>query len=164
MRGIGVTGLAESGVLLAQAEQKERFVDAAMTVFDDRSYIFRNDAGARDYRTWLFDHASGQAVTPPFRHPDAIRWAALSANSRLVLTACADRTVRLWDIAPDDRPVADLLGAAELATGQRADDTGHFEPLPPGAKPGPKNYDEYAKQQQQQQKQSLKGSGYPGAK
>jgi hypothetical protein len=51
-----------------------------------------------------------------------------SPDGRRVLTASAG-TAWVWDVSPDDRPVADVVGLAQVRSGHRVDNTGAVVPL-----------------------------------
>jgi WD40 repeat protein len=46
-------------------------------------------------RVWNAD--TGDPVTPPLRHQDAVDFAAFSHDARWVVTTSRDRTARVWD-------------------------------------------------------------------
>jgi serine/threonine protein kinase/WD40 repeat protein/Flp pilus assembly protein TadD len=120
----------DTGELLAQSVQDERYLHAAQRAFQERTRTFSNDRTTRSFRAWISDDASGQKLTPSFLHPSWVRNTALS--TKLMMNACEDKTLWLWDVSPDERPIPDLLREAELATGYRIDPTGNLEQVKPG--------------------------------
>jgi WD40 repeat protein/tRNA A-37 threonylcarbamoyl transferase component Bud32 len=85
-----------------------------------------DDATAR-----VWDSVTGQPLTPPLRHRLPVANAYFSPRGARVVTASNDKTARIWHLAPDERPVADLVLIATLLAGGRIDDTGGFLPLQP---------------------------------
>jgi tetratricopeptide (TPR) repeat protein len=71
----------------------------------------------------LWDAATGEPVAL-LTHRSAVYTASFSPDGRRVVTGCADGTVRIWDVSPDDRPLPDLLLLSELQASQRIDPTG----------------------------------------
>jgi WD40 repeat protein/tetratricopeptide (TPR) repeat protein len=103
--------------------------DAPATPLDARLAPHSNDAGRGDFRAWVIDFASGQPLTPPLRHTAATRGALLSFDERILLSWGQDRTARLWDISPDNRPIEDLARLAGLLSARRLDSSGSISPL-----------------------------------
>ncbi|HEY7120611.1 MAG TPA: protein kinase [Tepidisphaeraceae bacterium] len=79
----------------------------------------------------IWDAQSGQAVTPWLPHAKVITQMAFGSDSRRVLTIGEDRRLRVWNIAPDPRPVEDLRKLAKLLSGRSLDQSGGEMPLRP---------------------------------
>ena len=47
----------------------------------------------------VLDSRSGRKIYGPWHPPASVRYAAFSLDSRLVITTCADKTARLWNMA-----------------------------------------------------------------
>jgi WD40 repeat protein/serine/threonine protein kinase len=86
-------------------------------------------ASGREVRVW--DTVTGMPLTPPLQHQDIVLYAAFSPDGRRVITASADKSAKIWDLTPDDRPLEDWLTLAQLGRGCRIDDTGALIPLTP---------------------------------
>jgi WD40 repeat protein/tetratricopeptide (TPR) repeat protein len=72
----------------------------------------------------LWDATTGEPITPPLQHRSPVLTASFSPDGRRVVTGCADGTVRVWDVSPDNRPLPDLLLRAQLQASRRIDRTG----------------------------------------
>lgn len=59
----------------------------------------------------IWDVASGQPVTPPLLHSDAVVHAAFSPNDQTIVTSSADRTAQLWS-AIDGRKIGSVMSHA----------------------------------------------------
>jgi hypothetical protein len=55
--------------------------------------------------------------------------AAFAPDGLRVVTASLDKTARLWDLAPDNRPAEDWLALVQLLSGRRVDASGALVPL-----------------------------------
>jgi hypothetical protein len=80
-------------------------------------------------RVW--DAQTGQPLTPPLQHQEEVWSAVFSPDGRRMVTASADKTARVWDLAPDERPLADLLLLVQSLHGSRLDASGGSQPLSP---------------------------------
>jgi WD40 repeat protein len=67
---------------------------------------------------------TGAAVSPPFRHSDVATCVAFDAQGLRLVSASLDGTARVWDLAPDPRPLEELQRLAEVLAGRRIDETG----------------------------------------
>jgi hypothetical protein len=83
------------------------------------------DAAAR-----VWDADTGELVAPPLKHGQYLTTVRFGSKRR-VLTACADGTVRVWDLLPENRPVRALQDLASLLSGRRIDPAGGLTPLEP---------------------------------
>jgi hypothetical protein len=63
-------------------------------------------------RVW--QTATGTPVTPPLRHPKSVREAAWSADGRWIASVGGRRSVRLWNVSADARPIAEMRALAHL--------------------------------------------------
>jgi WD40 repeat protein/Flp pilus assembly protein TadD len=57
--------------------------------------------GDKTARVWSI--AKREAVSPPLLHPDAVSQVSVAPDGRRAVTACADRMVRVWDVATGQR-------------------------------------------------------------
>ena len=80
-----------------------------------------NSKNTGEARVW--DAATGQPLTPLFRHDSEVRFAAFSPDGRRDVTSSDDGKARVWAIAPDNRPAGDLKVRAEPLAGERVDAT-----------------------------------------
>jgi WD40 repeat protein/tetratricopeptide (TPR) repeat protein/predicted Ser/Thr protein kinase len=77
-------------------------------------------------RVW--EAATGQPLSPPLIHSGRVLRAAFSADGRQVASASGE-AARVWDLAPDERPMGDLLRLFQVLSGHRLDPTGAYAPL-----------------------------------
>jgi WD40 repeat protein len=90
-------------------------------------------ATATDYyaaRVW--DARTGQPVSDWLAHAKRIDQIAFSPDSRRLLTIDQERKLRVWNVAPDERPIDDLAKFAQLLSGRQLDETGGETPMTPG--------------------------------
>ncbi len=86
---------------------------------------------AEDHTARLWDAATGLAVSPLLAQAEPIVRASLSADGRRLCIRGKSGAGRAWDLAPDERPLDDLLRLTELLSGQTLNrDSGGFEPAP----------------------------------
>jgi WD40 repeat protein len=83
------------------------------------------------YAARVWDARNGQPVTPWLEHAKVVTEMAFGADSRRVLTVGEDRRLRVWNVGPDVRPLADLQKLARLLAGRSMDETGGEMPLAP---------------------------------
>jgi WD40 repeat protein/Flp pilus assembly protein TadD/tRNA A-37 threonylcarbamoyl transferase component Bud32 len=120
-----------TGKLLASYRSSDRRVNEIMLRLDNRWSDRDNNEAGGEYRAWLIEPSTGGPLTPMFRHDRTIRAQSSSFDGRRLLTWGADRTARIWDITPDDRPAADLMRLAEVLSWRRLDSAGNIEVFPP---------------------------------
>lgn len=86
---------------------------------------------SRDETIRVWDARTGQAVTDPIKHDGGVTSAEFSPDGRWLLTVARDG-VRLWDFPSASLPIPDwLAGFAEAVAGQRFNQNGRLEPVPP---------------------------------
>jgi WD40 repeat protein/serine/threonine protein kinase len=80
-------------------------------------------------RVW--DAATGQPITPPLNHEGSVDCAMFTSDDRALKTVCHGEKggfkggfIRSWDLAPDNRPIKDLLLLAQLLSVHRLDASG----------------------------------------
>src|SRR5262249_11024937 len=84
---------------------------------------------SEDNTARVWDAATGEALTPPLRHPRAVLRADFSPDGNQALTICGDQKKRTWDLTPDDRPVETLLYLSHVLAGGRIDSDYGLLPL-----------------------------------
>ena len=82
----------------------------------------------RDGTARLWDSGTGDLVSPPLRHGRGLRQVAFSPDGTRLVTGGAD-LARVWDVAPLDQPVAELIATAEVLASRRIDETEALGPL-----------------------------------
>jgi WD40 repeat protein len=98
-------------------------------------------ATATDYyaaRVW--DARTGQPVSDWLAHAKQIEQIAFSPDSKRLLAIDQEHKLRVWNVAPDLRPIDDLAKFAQLLSGRRLDETGGESPL------GPRDFANLAKE------------------
>jgi WD40 repeat protein/tetratricopeptide (TPR) repeat protein len=122
---------ADTGELLLRARDGREKAEAFALV-NDMEWTYRNDEeeGGGAFQSWVKEPVMGQALAPPFRHEAAIRSATFARDMHLLVVGGADRTARVWDLSPDERPAEDLPRLAQLFTGQRLGAVGAFQAVP----------------------------------
>ncbi|HUR53824.1 MAG TPA: hypothetical protein VMZ71_06815, partial [Gemmataceae bacterium] len=103
------------------------FIHATEFSADGRYLATASHDGAA--RVW--DVETGTAASPIFEHGKPVRFAAFSPDGRRLLTGGDDHHARVWDLAPDARPVAELLTHARLLAARQLDHRGVPIPLTP---------------------------------
>jgi serine/threonine protein kinase/WD40 repeat protein len=92
--GITLRASGAADGALRPAHGETRTADAIVNPIGDRI------AFCEDAKTVLIANTvDGRTSAPALRHRSPVLYAAFSSNGRLLLTACADRSVRLWDVA-----------------------------------------------------------------
>jgi WD40 repeat protein len=81
----------------------------------------------RNLRLW--DARTAEPLSPPLAHREAPGVLAFSPDGRHVLTASHESAAYLWDSTPADRPLEELVQAAERLAARRIDDSGALVPL-----------------------------------
>ena len=103
--------------LTSPLRHKFRLRQAAFSP-DDRRVLTETDFDAR-----VWDVTTGEVATPLFKQPDLLD-AAFAPDGLSVLTVGADGTCRWWDLAPETRPIEDLVHLAQLLSAYRIDQKG----------------------------------------
>jgi WD40 repeat protein len=100
-------------------------VDAEGIVSPDGSRALKLDGpSARVYNA-----ATGLPVSPLLAHAEPVIQAGVSADGRRLTTRAKSGAGRAWDLAPDERPVEDLMRLTESLSGQTLDGkSGGFQP------------------------------------
>jgi hypothetical protein len=85
---------------------------------------------SRDRTARVWDAATGEALTPPLRHPWAMRRAEIGPDGDRLWTTGPGGTAWEWGLGSDGRPVEDLVLLAQLLSGSRVEKRGTM-PLGP---------------------------------
>ncbi len=93
-------------------------------------------------RVW--DITSCEEVTPPLALPEKDCVVAFTPDGRLRATSPRGEMLKEWDLAPDPRPVGDLIRLAQVLSGRRLDSQGNPQPLEPRLMVA--NWDEWQRQ------------------
>jgi WD40 repeat protein len=120
-----------TGELLTELPRPEGPIRQARFSPDGRLVVTASSAGAR-----LWDAAAGRSVSPPLRHGIPHAAVACVEGGRRLITVGQGGTVCAWELprpgqsepwiaglAPDKRPVADLMALAQLLACARIDET-----------------------------------------
>lgn len=86
--------------------------------------------GSADSTARLWDWTTGEPVSPPLWQADTVYNVTFGPDGRTLLAQIGSQA-RLWNIAPDERPVAELALICQLGAGVRLDETGARQPLSP---------------------------------
>ncbi|KAG0701600.1 WD40-repeat-containing domain protein [Suillus ampliporus] len=73
----------------------------AIALSQDQSLLA---TASRDNTISLWDPKTNQSVGPHLQHPDGLRCAAFTRNSRLLAASGVDKNVYIWDLDPDGVP------------------------------------------------------------
>jgi WD40 repeat protein len=85
---------------------------------------------AEDHTARAWDASTGLPVSPLLSHAEPVVYASLSADGRRLATRGPNGAGHAWDLAPDERPVEDLIQLTQILAGQALDATsGGFEPV-----------------------------------
>jgi len=115
---------ATTGELLQSFRTDLKSTRLACWSSDGRLIATRSDSNAA--RVW--DAATGEAVTPIFRHSDYIDWVGIVGEYRL-FTASAPNLLQAWSLEPTAWPADVLTDYAKLMAGRRINSTGLLLPL-----------------------------------
>jgi WD40 repeat protein len=81
-----------------------------------------------DQTVRLWSATTGDPITPAIRLGEGVRDARLSADGQILVVASGS-AARVWNLAKEGRPMADLHLMTELLTGQATDAQGRVLPL-----------------------------------
>lgn len=77
----------------------------------------------------VWETATGMLASPPMQHPDSIRRAWWKADGTAIFTVDKRGLQREWNLAPGDRPAADLATLGHLYSSHRVTTGGALIPL-----------------------------------
>jgi hypothetical protein len=82
----------------------------------------------------VWDAATGQPITPPFKHKGAVFCPMFSADDQTVKIVCqgegfANGVIETLKLAPDNRPAKELLRLAQMLSIRSLDASGVLVPL-----------------------------------
>jgi WD40 repeat protein len=100
-------------------------VNSAVFSPNERRIVTASDDGTA--RIW--DVETGEALTPPLRHPVEVRSAVFRPNGRDVVTACADGRARIWSFPKPDFGFDRFTLEAEVLSANHLDETDGLIPL-----------------------------------
>jgi WD40 repeat protein/serine/threonine protein kinase len=116
-----------SGELLAPPLEHDGAIHFGAFSADDRLVV--TAAADRTARVW--DARTGQVLTPRLPVPAGVKQAEFSPDGSHLTLTCTEVLSRSWELAPDDRPVAELTKLAQRLAGGRIDPRRGFLPLEP---------------------------------
>jgi WD40 repeat protein/tetratricopeptide (TPR) repeat protein len=90
---------------------------------DGRCVLTSDGKAARVWET-----ATGNPLTPPLQDPTGVTTTGFTTDGLRIVTL-GERWGRTWDLAPDPRPLEELLLLAQVLAGRRIDEAGSFVPL-----------------------------------
>jgi WD40 repeat protein/tetratricopeptide (TPR) repeat protein len=96
----------------------------------DRWQGSRNYPDTNRYEGLLIDATTTLPLASLFPHEDAVKFTAVTADAHRFLTGGVDRTARLWDTSPGQRPAEDLVLLARVVSGKQLDNLGNLVPVP----------------------------------
>jgi WD40 repeat protein len=107
--------------------QEESITDVAFSGDGSRLVTCSEDQTAQ-----VWDGQSGQPLSPPLRHPAAVRSLALAPDARHLVTLCGNNAAHVWSLmADEDAPSALLALEARLWTGFSLSKDGTLALIPP---------------------------------